>query len=86
MLLCLLYYHFGLTGTEAKATAMAWAEVLIFLINIFFWPCLTACWLIIPEPGIKLVHPAVEPGSPKHCTARQVPGLGSNLTLESKRK
>ena len=37
VLLCLLYYHFGLTGTEAKAMAMAWAEVLFFLISLFYF-------------------------------------------------
>ena len=39
----------------------------------FFWPCLAACWSLIPRPGVESVPPAVEARSLNHWTARDVP-------------
>ena len=42
----------------------------VFLI---FWPYCTACGILVPQPGIKLVSPALEEQSLKHCTTGEVP-------------
>ena len=38
-----------------------------------FWPCPTACGILVPRPGIEPVPPAVEARSLNHWTAREVP-------------
>ena len=32
-----------------------------------FWPCHMTCEILVPQPGIKPVSPAVEAQSPNHC-------------------
>ena len=44
--------------------------VCVFLI---FWPYCTACGILVPQPGIKLMSPALEEQSLKHCTTGEVP-------------
>ena len=39
----------------------------------FFWPCHTACGILVPQPGIKPVPPALEAQSSNHWTAREFP-------------
>ena len=41
--------------------------------NLFFWTHRTACGIIVPQPGIEPVPPAVEVQSPNHWTSREVP-------------
>ena len=41
----------------------------------FFWPCQMACRILIPQPGIEPMLPAVEAQSPNHWTTREVPCL-----------
>ena len=42
---------------------------------MFFWPCLMACGILVPRPGIEPVSPAVEARSLNHWTSRDVPKL-----------
>ena len=49
------------------------------LFFFFFWPCRTACGILVPQPGIKPMPPAVEAWSLNHWTAREVPVLHSLL-------
>ena len=38
----------------------------------FFWPRHAACEILVAQPGIKPVPPAVEAWNPNHWTAREV--------------
>ena len=40
---------------------------------IFFRPCHTTCRILVPQPGIEPMPPAVEVQGPNHCTIREVP-------------
>ena len=39
----------------------------------FFWPCHMACGILVPQPGIAPVPPALEALSLNHWTTREVP-------------
>ena len=52
-------------------------------IFFIFWPCHTACRILVPRPGIEPTPPAVEAQSLKHRTAREILWL---LTLNKKYK
>ena len=39
----------------------------------FFWPCHVTFGILVPQPGIEPVPPAVEAQSLNHWTAREVP-------------
>ena len=41
----------------------------------FFWPCHAACGILVPQPGIEHVPPALEAWSLNHWTSREVPML-----------
>ena len=45
--------------------------------STFFWgvggSLCTTCWILVPQPGIEAMSPAVEAKSPNHWTAREVP-------------
>ena len=41
-----------------------------------------ACNILVPQPGIELVPPAVELQNTNHWTAREVPNLHSKLLRE----
>ena len=43
------------------------------LFLFLFWPCLWACRILVSQPGIKPVFPAVETRSLNHRTSREVP-------------
>ena len=49
----------------------------------FFCPHLAACGILVPQPGIKPVLPAVEAQSLNHWTAREVPALPSETAPSS---
>ena len=36
--------------------------------------CCTACGILVPQPGMEPMPPAVEARSPNHWTAREAPG------------
>ena len=38
-----------------------------------FWLCLVTCGILVPQPGIEPVPPALEPQSLNHWTPREVP-------------
>ena len=40
-----------------------------------FWLCNMAWRILVPQPGIELVPPAVETQCPKHWTTKEVPGM-----------
>ena len=40
-------------------------------ILIFFWPCPTACGILVPQPGIEPMPPAVEAQCPNHWTVKE---------------
>ena len=46
---------------------------LIIYLFIYFWPCCMACQILVPQPGIEPVSPAVETWSPNHWTTREFP-------------
>ena len=46
-----------------------------FIYLFIFWPCRTACWILVPRPGIEPLPPAVEARSLNHWTTREVPRL-----------
>ena len=48
------------------------SEVSCLLVRLFGLHC-AACGILGPRPGIEPVSPAVEAGSPNHCTAREFP-------------
>ena len=41
--------------------------------NKYFWLCHPACTILVPQPGIEPVSPAVEVWSLNHWTTREVP-------------
>ena len=51
-------------------------EVRVLLLLFFlkkFWPCRLACWILVPQPGIKFTPCAVKAWSLNHWTTRKVP-------------
>ena len=42
-------------------------------VSFFFWPCRTACGILVPQPGIEPASPALEAQSLDHWTTREVP-------------
>ena len=45
----------------------------LFLFLFFFWPCHAACKILVSQPGIEPMPPAVEAQSLNHWAAREVP-------------
>ena len=43
------------------------------LLLFFFWPCHTACGILVPWPGIEIMPLAVKAQSPNQWTVREVP-------------
>ena len=50
-------------------------EGLPFGISFYFWPHLTACWILAPWPGIEPASLAVEVHSLRHQTTKAVPRI-----------
>ena len=44
----------------------------VAVIFFFFCPCLAACRILVPQPGIELMSPEVGARSLNHWTAREV--------------
>ena len=79
------------TYVPALQTVQVFLEIcLYFLVSSFFSSAFTfsflfvfrpyhlACGILVPQPGIKPVPPALEVWSLNHCTARKVPHLHLN--------
>ena len=49
----------------------------------FFFPGCTACGILVPQPGIEPVPPALEARSLNHWTAREVPKLSDLVRTTS---
>ena len=43
-----------------------------YLFYLFFWSCRVACGILVPQPGIKPVPPALEAQSVNHWTTKGV--------------
>ena len=43
-----------------------------YLFYLFFWSCCVACGILVPQPGIKPVPPALEAQSVNHWTTKGV--------------
>ena len=41
----------------------------------FFFFCHSACRILLPQPGVEPMHPALEVLSPNHWTAREFPKM-----------
>lgn len=50
---------------------------------LFGWPCSTAYEILVPQPGVSHLPPAVELRSLHHWTARQVPGTMFQASFEA---
>ena len=48
------------------------------LFFFFFWSRCTACGILVPQPGIELMPPAMEAWSPNHWTTKEFPGRHLN--------
>ena len=57
--------------TPEKGFLEFWNILCLF----FFWPCHAACGILLPQPGVEPVPPAVEAQSLNHWTAREVQKL-----------
>ena len=42
-------------------------------VYLFFWPCSMACEILVPQPGIEPLPPALEGWSLNHWTTREAP-------------
>ena len=56
--------------------------VLFVFIFKIFWPCCTACGILVPRPGIEAAPPAVEAWSLNHWTTGEVPEHLFDVRLE----
>ena len=48
-------------------------KIFLFNFNFNFWLHCAACGILVPQPGIEPVPPALEVQSLNHWTAREVP-------------
>ena len=53
----------------------------VYIYVCIFWPCHTACRIVVPRPGIEPSLSAVEAQSLNHWTSRKVPIRSVPLTL-----
>ena len=44
----------------------------LFWGSLLFWPCHAAFGILVPQPGVEPVSPAVEAWGLNHCTAWEV--------------
>ena len=51
-------------------------RILFFTILLYFWLCCVACGILVPQPGIKPMLPAVEARSLNYWITREVPVFG----------
>ena len=47
-------------------------KILILFGHLCFWPHCTACWILVPQPGIEPMPPALEGQSLTHWTTRKI--------------
>ena len=57
-------------------------DVQTYIMYFLFFGCTSRhAGILVPQPGVELVPPAVEARSLNHWTAREVPRLTSSLAL-----
>ena len=74
-------YYYGTT----LRTDLGKCSFLFFSFLFFFWLCCMACGILVPQPGIEPMPPALEAQSFNHWTAREVPG-NVNLGVGGRKK
>ena len=79
----------GWGGVTMRATVcntvLATCLVMLVFVRFFFWPCQAACGILVPQPGIEPVPPALGAQSLSHRTVRDVlMMLSLGLCLEKK--
>ena len=80
---CSVFCEGGKFGKTQMVCRSAWKKLnsnyliylFIYLFILFFWPCHTACGILVPRPGIEPRPSAVKVWSPNHWTAREFPQL-----------
>ena len=67
----IIIYYFSLVVVKSRInSASFWHQLVLFLV---FWPCFTACKLLVHQPEIKPTPPSVEAQSLNHWTTREIP-------------
>ena len=61
-----------LKSTHARMPVLLF--VFVFRVFFFFWPHSVACKILVPQPGVEPVPPALGKQSLRHWTIREVPG------------
>ena len=70
-MLCCLSCHQPLVLPPVSLEAVAVVTEAVFL----FWPCRTACGVLVPRPGIEPVPPALEVCGLNRWTTSEVPTM-----------
>ena len=63
--------------TPARLSCLSAPLPSFFFLFFFFWPCCSACGILVPRPGIEPKAPATEGQGPNHWTAREFPTMPS---------
>ena len=74
----LILDHFGSTLCLTVSHSSSGFKKFVLVFSPISWLRLKACWLLVPQPGIEPVPPAVEARCLNHWTAREVPHLQKN--------
>ena len=51
------------------------SQIINFFLSFSFWPCCAAGGILVPQPGIEFVPPALGAWCLNHWTARKVPQI-----------
>ena len=57
-----------------RSALLALLGHVFLLFSFFFWLCCMACGILVPQPGIEPMPPAVEDQGLSHWLARKDPG------------
>ena len=63
-------------GMPYSSASQTEDQIVVVVVVVVFWPCHEACRVLVPQPGIEPMPPAVEAWSLNHWTAREVWGPG----------
>ena len=59
-------------GMPYSSASQTEDQIVVVVVVVVFWPCHEACRVLVPQPGIEPMPPAVEAWSLNHWTAREV--------------
>ena len=59
------------SSSSSSVYKLALLSIFLSYFFFFFWPCHEACGILVPQPGTKLVPPALEAQSPNHWTSKE---------------